>query len=136
MVYALDTNIIIHYLRNDANVQHNFKNAVMQGASVVVPKLVDYELRRGFRIASAPKKEAAYKILTEHCTVAEMDVDSWERAIKVYVGLYKKRLTVGEIDILIAAFCLENGCTLVTNNTADFENIDGLKLVDWTYQQT
>jgi tRNA(fMet)-specific endonuclease VapC len=132
MVYALDTNIIIHYLRNDANVHHNFKNAVMQGNGFVVPKMVDYELRRGFHIVSAPKKEAAYKIFTEHCSVSEMDTGSWERAIQVYMDLYKKRRTVGEIDILIAAFCLENECTLVTNNTADFENIDGLRLVDWT----
>ena len=136
MYYALDTNTIIHYLRNNANVRHNLKNAVMQGHGLVVPKLVDYELRRGFRIASAPKKETAYKILAERCTVAEMDVSSWERAIHVYMNLYQKRFTVGEIDILIAAFCLENDCTLVTNNTADFENIDGLKLVDWTCRQT
>ena len=136
MFYALDTNIIIHYLRNDANVHHNFKNAVVQGCGFVVPKVVDYEMRRGFRIASAPKKEIAYKILTERCAVAEMDAGSWERAIQVYTDLYKKRLTVGEIDILIASFCLESDCTLVTNNTMDFKNIDGLKLVDWTNQQS
>ena len=56
----------------------------------------------------------------------------WTVAVKIYAELYNKRLTVGENDIQIAAFCLYNGYTLVTNNTADFENITGLQLVDWT----
>ena len=89
MYYALDTNTIIHYLRDNANVRHNFKNAVIQGCGLVVPKLVDYELRRGFSIVSAPKKEEAYKILAELCTVAEMDAGSWERAIGLH-GLVPK----------------------------------------------
>jgi len=51
---------------------------------------------------------------------------------KVYAELYNKRLTVGENDIQIAAFCMHNNYTLVTNNTDDFKNITGLKFVDWT----
>ena len=133
MVYALDTNIVIHYLRNHPNVHQNFNDAVMQGNDLVIPKVVDYEMRRGFRILHAPSKEAAYKILTceGYCDVAEMDVYSWERAEHVYAELYHKGLTIGEMDILIAAFCRENDYTLVTNNTKHFENIDGLQLVNW-----
>ncbi len=53
------------------------------------------------------------------------------RAEKVYAELYQKHLTTGELDILIAAFCLENNCTLVTNNTKHFRDIDGLMIEDW-----
>jgi len=132
MIYALDTNIIIHYLRHETNVCQNFNNAVICNHKIVVPKMVDYEIRRGFSITPKPKKEASYKILIEDCTVAEMDMISWERAIQVYTGIYQKRFTVGEMDILIAAFCLANDYILVTNNTADFKNIDNLRIVDWT----
>ena len=52
--------------------------------------------------------------------------------MQVYTELYDKRLTVGEIDMLIAAFCLANDYTLVTSNTKDFENISGIKLADWS----
>lgn len=65
MNYALDTNTIIHYLRKEPNVLQNFDNAALQGSSFLIPKVVDYEIRRGFSIISAPKKEAAYQILTE-----------------------------------------------------------------------
>jgi len=131
MIYALDTNTIVNYLRNEPNVQQNFNSMVMQGYNLVVPRMVDYEILRGFRLVSAPKKEAAYKILTERCEIAEMDINSWKKAEEVYVSLYNKGFTVGEMDILIAAFCLKNDYTLVTSNIKDFENIDGLTLVDW-----
>jgi tRNA(fMet)-specific endonuclease VapC len=41
------------------------------------------------------------------------------------------KTVIGDADILIAAYCLVNDYTLVTNNTNDFNRIDGLKLVNW-----
>jgi tRNA(fMet)-specific endonuclease VapC len=136
MIYALDSNIIIRYLRNDINVLKNF-DAAANGDTLIIPKMVDYEVRRGFRITRAPAKEAAYKILTGlsgYCEIEDLDNRSWARAESIYAELYQKSFTIGEIDILIAAFCLENGCTLVTNNTKDFERVEGLRLEDWTQQ--
>ena len=132
MIYALDTNIVVHYLREDENVRHNFKNAVMLENEIVLPRPVDYELRRGFRVYPAPKKQALYEVLTEQCVAASMGENSWKQAERIWEELYNKRLTVGELDILIAAVCLVHGYTLVTNNTKDFENIEGLRLEDWT----
>ncbi len=130
MVYALDTNIVIQYLHNQQNVMQNFRDVVSQNNRVVIPLLVDYEVRRGFRISSAPKKEMSYQILTERCDI-ETDLYFWEQAVEVYADLYKKGFSVGEIDMLIAALCLKHNYTLVTHNTKDFVNIDGLQLVDW-----
>ena len=133
MVYALDTNIIIHFLRGEPKICGNFYDAVMRGDYLVIPKIVDYEIRRGFRIFPAIKKEAAYDILTYEgfCAVIDMDENSWKRAVQVYADLYSKRLTIGEIDILIAAFCIESNLALITNNAKHFEGIDGLKIMDW-----
>jgi predicted nucleic acid-binding protein len=60
-----------------------------------------------------------------------MTVDVWRRAAQIYAELYAKRFSVRDSDILIAAFCLVNDYTLITNNTSDFENIDHLKFIDW-----
>ena len=132
MVYVLDTNIIIYFLRNEPNVRRNFRNAVTQNHEIVIPQIVDYEMSRGFHIVSAPRKEANYATLLQDCPVAKMDVRSWKYAAHVYESLYRKSFTVGELDILIGAFCLVNDYTLVTNNTNDFKNMGGLDLVDWT----
>ena len=40
-------------------------------------------------------------------------------------------ITVGDDDIFIAAFCIANSYTLITRNTKDFANIQGLKLLNW-----
>ena len=78
-----------------------------------------------------------YNILIEptgYCTLRDMGEYFWTWSAKIYADLYLKRFTVGEIDIIIAAFCLENDYVLVTNNTSDFRNISNLKIVDWTQQ--
>ena len=135
MVYVLDTNMIIHYLRKTPSVYQNFIDAVKRGDSLIIPQIVNYEIKRGFRIQSAPQKEETYKVLTEpkgYCEILKMDAYSWVHAEQIYEELYKKRLTIGELDILIAAFCLENNYTLVTDNIKHFKNIDGLSFANWT----
>ncbi|MCL2054454.1 MAG: PIN domain-containing protein [Oscillospiraceae bacterium] len=134
MIYALDTNIIIHYLRDEPRVCQEIYSAISQGDKLIIPNVVNYEIKRGFEVQSAPRKEKEYRILTEQggfCDIIEMDANAWERAERVFAELYHKHLTVGEMDILIGAFCLENNCTLVTNNIKDFKDIDGLEMVDW-----
>ena len=134
MIYALDTNIVIHYLRDEQNTHKRFDNAISRGDNIVIPKIVHYEIMRGFRILHAPNKEAAYKVLigaSDYCDIAEMDAYCWERAELIYENLYHKRFTVGELDILIAAICLENNYTLVTDNVRHFENIDGVIIENW-----
>ena len=132
VTYALDTNIIIHYLRDEPNVIQNLENSVNNRNDIVIPRIVEYEIRRGFKVQPAPRKESHYDLLsrgTEFCSVVNMGDSFWRTAAQVYVDLYHKRFTVGDIDILIAAFCMYKGYTLVTNNTDDFKNIDGLKNV-------
>ena len=133
MIYALDTNIIIHYLKKTPKVLQNFNTAVIRNSNFVIPKVVDYELRRGFSIYPSPAKEAVCDALTHQgfCDIEEMGAALWDRAIEVYTNLYTKRFTVNEIDILIAAACIENGYTLITNNVDDFKNIDNLIFEDW-----
>jgi predicted nucleic acid-binding protein len=135
MTYALDTNIIIHYFKKEPKVCKKFRDAVANGDNFVIPEIVNYEMRRGFATLHSPNNEKAYNILisqVEFCYVEEMDKASWRKAVDIYSELYAKRLTIGEMDILIAAFCLEKGYTFVTNNTKHFINIGNLPLEDWT----
>ena len=132
MVYALDTNTIIRFLHNDTNVCHKFNNAVMVGYKIVVPKMTDYEIRRGFHIKPNPRKEVYYKTLLEDCAIMEIDADTLDYAIPIYEGHYHNRHTADEMDILIAALCIQNDYTLVTNNAKDYKGVGGLKWVDWT----
>ena len=134
MIYVLDSNVIIHYLKEDANVTNNFDNAVLDAHELLIPRAVDYEISRGLDLLSATKKAAVYRNMTSpigHCKIVDMGETIWELAKQIYVDLHKKGFTVGEIDILIGAFCLQHNYTLVTSNTKDFRNMNGLRLENW-----
>jgi len=134
MKYALDTNIVFRYLKNESPSVQSIDSVLAGNHKLYIPKIVDYEVRRGFKLMRqpSPRKELVYRLLTQRCPIIEMDIIVWERAIDVYKELYRKGFTVGELDILIAALCLVHDLILVTNNTKDFENIDSLTTVDWT----
>ena len=131
MAFALDTNIIIHLLRDTPEAISQYDKCVAKSIPITIPPYVDFEVRRGLRYSNAVAKEREYQQLCRSCSIGEMTRAIWVRAANLYSELRHKGFTVGEADILIASFCLENKYTLVTNNTKDFKNIDGLMLVDW-----
>jgi len=132
MVYALDTNIIIHLLRQAPAVMAHRDATIDKGGTLIIPPYVNFEIQRGFQYVPAPSKEQIYKQLCERCGIGEMNKGAWERAAVLYGDLRKKRLAVGDADLLIAAFCIENDYILVTNNVKHFGLIDGLEIEDWT----
>ena len=97
-----------------------------------IPKMVDYEIRRGFYIKPNPRRERIYTTLLKYCAVINPNMDLWNDAVPVYAGHFNNRHTAGEIDILIATLCLQNNYTLVTNNAKDFKNVERLTWVDWS----
>jgi len=134
MIYVLDANVIIHYLQKNENVKNNFRKALSNGSKFLIPRAVDYEICRGLELMSATKKAAIYREMTginEDCEIVDMGEDVWEIAKQIYVDLARKSFTVGEMDILIGSFCLCHNYTLVTANTKDFKNMNGLQLENW-----
>jgi len=132
MTYALDTNIIIHLLRNTPETIFHLDNALELGCQIVIPPYVDFEIRRGLRYANATAKEKLYEHLCNSCEMGEMRREIWILAADLYSTLRRDSFTVGDADLLIAAFCMLDKYTLVTNNTKDFDKFSGLQLLDWT----
>ena len=131
MGFAFDTNAIIHLMRGTPSIRAKREHVVARGELFYIPPFVNYEIMRGLIIKPIDKHREAYQIICDNCVIGEMIVDVWVRAAEIYAELYTKRFTVRDSDILIAAFCIVNGHTLVTSNTSDFENIDGLIYEDW-----
>jgi len=137
MVYVLDTNVIIRYLNKDENVKMHFRQAAFDGQRLLIPRAVDYEICRGLEMSSAKRKTDVYKSITSpdptgQCEIVDMGEAIWDTAKQIYVSLYQKGFTVGEIDILIGAFCLHHEYTLITSNTKDFINMNGLRIENWS----
>jgi len=65
--------------------------------------------------------------------VAVLDFDSAcaEQFGKIRGSLLQQGIQVATADLMIASVALVHNLTLVTHNTADFQNIPGLRLDDW-----
>ena len=136
MTYALDANTISYFLRGEGNVDNHFQQEIIKDKnSYAIPFIVVYEVRRWLRYnpthilkAFSRQFDALFQNVKDK---AEMSFDTWEKAIDIYITLKRNGNLIEDADILIAAYCLVNGYTLVTSNIKDFKRVDGLKLVNW-----
>ncbi len=63
--------------------------------------------------------------------VLDFDHDCAEQFGRVRGLLLWQGISIPTADLMICAVALVHDLTLVTNNTADFQNIPGLRLDDW-----
>ena len=80
---------------------------------------------------NAVKQLAKLETFCELFPVGEFGDYLLEYAINIYVQERKAHRNTEDADIFIAAFCLHNNYTLVTDNTRHFQSIPDLRLVNW-----
>ena len=136
MTYALDTNTISFLLRPGRNqeVVQKFEQMLERGGDYVIPPISYYEitwyLLRKKASAQLQVFERLYKNSNSEIHMGEAD---FLTAAKIKAKLVEQGTPLGnqDADILIAAYCMVNDYTLVTDNVSDFQRIDGLKYVNW-----
>ena len=136
MTYALDTNTISFFLWGEGNVDSYFQKEIIEaGNAYAIPFIVVYEIKRW--LLDRPTKQ--FRVFAEQFNhlfesaedKADMPNAVWEQAADIYIALKQKGQLIGDADILIAAYCIANDYTLVTDNTNDFNRIDGLNFINW-----
>ena len=63
--------------------------------------------------------------------ILDFDHTCAKRFGEVLGSLLRQGVSIPTADLMIGAVALVHDLTLVTNNTADFQNIPGLRLDDW-----
>ena len=132
--FALDTNIISYLLRSDpaVSVSARLTQENDRGNMFIIPPLVYYEIKRGLLADNAKKWLRMFEDFCEDISIGEMTLEMYDAAAQQYDNQRRIGRPVGDADLLIAAFCMVSGYTLVTNNTKHFEQIDGLQITNWT----
>jgi tRNA(fMet)-specific endonuclease VapC len=69
--------------------------------------------------------------LLQEVNILDFDAACAERFGQERGTLLKQGISVSRLDLLIASVALAHNLTLVTHNTADYQNIPGLGLDDW-----
>ncbi len=132
--YLLDTNICIHYLKNEFNIPQKIFDVGLENC--FISELTIMELLYGAARGSEQHKEKnmqnAYLVENE---IFKNRVLPIRFAFENY-AIEKAKLKatgglIGEIDTLIAATALSTEMTLVTRNVKHFERIEGLLIENW-----
>lgn len=133
-MYLLDTNICIYAIKKKPEfVLNRIKKEIRKG--IFISTLTIAELEYGVENSSKieSNRVALIKFLSVFNTLAFDDF------APIPYGRLKSKLKrtgslIGPIDMLLAAQAISKGLILVTNNTREFERIEGLKIEDWTQQ--
>ena len=131
MIYALDTNIISYILNGDRALAEKLDAITKSGGQVIMPLIVYYEARRGLLANNATNKLCKFDKLSARLEINSLTVADMKTAVEIYVNRKQRGIMIDDADLLIAAQCLTNKYTLVTNNTKHFEMINGLLIENW-----
>lgn len=131
MIYLLDSNVWIAILRKkfpQVAARYGATNrADIRSCSVVVA-----ELRYGCAKSAKP---VANRAVLDALLAPVASLPYNDAATDHYVAIRRHLESLGQVigpyDMQIAAIARVNGCTLVTNNTAEFSRVSGLTIEDW-----
>jgi Predicted nucleic acid-binding protein, contains PIN domain len=128
MAYLLDTNIAIYAGNKHTRVLEKF---IEHAGGIVMSALTLVELHRGFSRAGQSRSilEMQLEILLQQVPVLPFDQTAAEIYGQIVTQLGWNRAR--DFDRMIAAHAISEEAVLVTNNTADFQDIPGLQVENW-----
>jgi len=136
MIYALDTTIISYMLQDNDKIKKQVDLIIKNGNVLIIPAIVDYEIRRGLLAKNYLKKLRKFELLQQEIEIGGFDLPVWRKAAEIYAALNKQGKPVGtnfDGDVFIAAYCVINDYILITNNKNHFGRIDGLRFENWSF---
>jgi len=133
MKYILDTNIISAILKGNEEVKNKFDDAISNEDEILINGICYYEIKRGLLDLNATGELKKFQSFCEVFGLVLLDSkEIFDEASNIHVNLKRMgRLTKDDADILIASITKTLDAILVTANTRDFENIQGLTLENW-----
>lgn len=131
-MYLLDTNICIYAINKKPGLVINrIKKEIRKG--IYISTLTIAELEYGVENSSRIEvnRVALIKFLSVFNILSFDDLDAIPYG-RLKTNLKRNGNLIGPIDMLLAAQAVSKGLILVTNNTKEFERVEGLKIEDWT----
>jgi tRNA(fMet)-specific endonuclease VapC len=128
--YLLDTNTCIRAMRADAT--SKLAGRLNRHAQqLCISSIVLAELRYG----AENSQRVAHNLSEIELFVGRLPtVLDFDASAAAYFGRIKvalRRTPIGPLDTLIAAHALARDLIVVTNNTAEFSRVPGLRVEDW-----
>lgn len=131
MIYPLDTNSCIAYLRN-LNPGIVRKLSTTPASDVAVCSIVKAELFYGAMRSNNPTRtlRLGQRFLEQFVSLPFDDQAGLIHG-QIRAQLASAGTPIGPYDLQIAAIALANDLTVVTHNTDEFSRVEGLPIEDW-----
>lgn len=127
----LDTNICSYIIRNKSeNIKEKLK-AVEKHHTIALSNIVVSELFYGAKKKGSEKLLDLVLSFVENFEVMDFDKNSALAYADIRVELESTGKIIGSNDLLIAAHAKGSDAVLVTNNTKEFEKVNGLSIENW-----
>ena len=97
-----------------------------------IPTVTVFELYYGIEKNNSHQRNLfALENFITPLTVVDFTLEAAIKAAQIRNALHKQGTPIGPYDIQIASIAISLNMVLLTNNTREFERVDGLKLENW-----
>ena len=129
--YLLDTNICIYLIKKcPPEVFKRFQQ--IQLKQLHIPTVTVFELYYGIQKNNSHQRNLlALENFIAPLTVVDFNLEAAKKAAQIRDTLQKQGTPIGPYDTQIAAIALSLNMVLLTNNTREFNRVEGLKLENW-----
>jgi len=130
-MYLLDTDTIIYNLKGHEAVRKNLERHINDSMCISIITLM--ELYYGaYKSEKVTSNLAKINTIKDEFEIIATGRESAETFGRLKAALEKFGPRLADFDIIIASCAMSHNLTLVTNNTAHFKRVEGLKLANWT----
>jgi len=126
-IYSLDTSVCVPVLREQATFRELPSPDETVISSIVAAELWAGANKRGRRDPQFARVAEFLEIFT----VVDFSEEAARHYGEIRAELEKKGMSIGPLDLLIAAHARSLGATLMTANVGEFRRVKGLKLLAW-----
>jgi tRNA(fMet)-specific endonuclease VapC len=101
--------------------------------TLAISSVVAHELYFGaYRSQKIEFNLETLRLLFADLVILDLDQEDARTAGEIRATLARQGTPIGPYDVLIAGQARARGLALVTNNVAELQRVDGLKIEDWT----
>ena len=130
MIYCLDTDILIEYLRGSEAIKRRIESLTDKDSLGLI-WLTFYEFFKGIFLSGKLEEEKFLQEMRQTCIILEPSYEAAKIGGQIYAALKKEGKLINDADILIASVVKAHEAVLVTNNEGHFSRIEGLKIENW-----
>ncbi len=129
--FMLDTNICIFTIKNKpASVRERFN---LNQGRMCISSVTLMELIYGAEKSQMPERNlAVIEGFVSRIDVLDYDAAAATHSDQIRAEPARQGRPVGPFDQMIAGHARSRGLIIVTNNTREFERVDGLRISDWS----